>query len=321
MLTPEHAIDVINDRFGRHPGRRALHAKGTFCAATFTASPAAAELTRAAHMQGATVEATARVSNGSGDPGVPDYAPEVRGLAVSFHLPDGSRTDIVSQTVPRFPVRTPEEFIEMVRLGSQGLKGTVQLPLFFARRRAALLGLPGNVAALRPPPSYAACKYFAVHAFKWVDAGGGSRFVRYTWLPEAGDQRLRPPAAKRLGRDYLQEEIRERLTAGPARFTLQLQIAAPGDNVDDPSAQWPADRQRVDAGTLTLTSVIDDPERNGDVIVFDPVRVTDGIELSDDPVLRFRPLAYSESVDRRIASREPAPGADGSAGTTRAARR
>ena len=30
MLTPEHAIDVVNDRFGRHPGRRALHAKGTF---------------------------------------------------------------------------------------------------------------------------------------------------------------------------------------------------------------------------------------------------------------------------------------------------
>jgi hypothetical protein len=53
--------------------------------------------------------------------------------------------------------------------------------------------------------------------------------------------------------------------------------------------------------------VIEDPERSGDVIVFDPVRVTDGIELSDDPVLRFRPRAYSVSVDRRIASREPAP--------------
>jgi catalase len=310
MLSPEHAIDVINDRFGRHPGRRALHAKGTFCAATFTATEAAAALTRAAHMQGGAIDATVRVSNGSGDPRVPDYAPEVRGLAVSFHLPDGSRTDIVAQTVPRFPVRTPEEFIELVRLGTQGLMGVIRLPLFLAQRRAALLGLPANTAALRPPPSYAACKYFAVHAFKWVDAGGGERFVRYTWLPEAGDRRLMPRAAKRLGRDYLQEEIRERLAAGPARFTLQLQVAAPEDNVDDPSAQWPADRERVDAGTLTLTSVIEDPERNGDVIVFDPVRVTDGIELSHDPVLRFRPRAYSVSVDRRIASRPAAPAAE-----------
>jgi catalase len=35
------------------------------------------------------------------------------------------------------------------------------------------------------------------------------------------------------------------------------------------------------------------------VLVFDPTRVTDGIELSDDPILRFRPRAYSVSVARR----------------------
>lgn len=311
MLTPEQAIDVVNERFGRHAGRRALHAKGTFCSGTFTATPAAAALTRAGHMQGATMEATVRVSNGAGDPELPDYAPEVRGLAVSFQLPDGSRTDIVAQTVPRFPVRTPEEFIELIRFSNRSPVNAVRLPLFLAQRRAALFGLPANTAALRPPPSYAECKYFAVHAFKWIDPGGGQRFVRYTWLPEAGDHRLAPWAAKRLGRDYLQDEIRTRLAAGPARFTLQLQIAQAGDPTDDPSAQWPADRERVDAGTLTLTQVIDDPEQGGDVLVFDPVRVTDGIELSDDPVLNFRPRAYSVSVDRRIASREPAGTRDG----------
>jgi catalase len=306
VLTPEQAVDVINERFGRHPGRRALHAKGTFCAGSFTATPAAAALTRAAHMQGDAIEVTARVSNGAGDPNLPDYAPEVRGLAVTFHLPDGSRTDIVAQTVPRFPVRTPEEFIEFLRLSNRELKNALRMPLFLAQRPAALFGLPANAAALRPPPSYAECKYFGVHAFKWIDAAGAERFVRYTWLPEAGDHRLAPWAARRLGRDYLQEEIRARLQAGTARFTLQLQIARSGDKVDDPSAQWPEDRERVDAGTLTLTRVIEDPEAGGDVLVFDPVRVTDGIELSDDPVLAFRPRAYSESVDRRIASRVPA---------------
>ena len=29
------------------------------------------------------------------------------------------------------------------------------------------------------------------------------------------------------------------------------------------------------------------------------VRVIDGVELSDDPILRFRPLAYSASVEKR----------------------
>ena len=34
--------------------------------------------------------------------------------------------------------------------------------------------------------------------------------------------------------------------------------------------------------------------------VFDPTRVVDGIELSDDPILRYRAGAYSESVSRRM---------------------
>jgi catalase len=40
-------------------------------------------------------------------------------------------------------------------------------------------------------------------------------------------------------------------------------------------------------------------ETDGDVLVFDPVRVTDGIELSEDPILKYRSPAYSASVARR----------------------
>ena len=36
-----------------------------------------------------------------------------------------------------------------------------------------------------------------------------------------------------------------------------------------------------------------------EAVVFDPARVVDGIELSDDPILRYRPAAYTESVSRR----------------------
>ena len=110
MLTPKQAVDAINRRFGSY-GARAMHAKGTLLKGTFTASEQAARLTKAANMQGDRVDATARVSNGSGDPHAPDYGPEVRGLAVKFYLPDGERTDISAQTVPRFPVRTPDAFV------------------------------------------------------------------------------------------------------------------------------------------------------------------------------------------------------------------
>jgi catalase len=298
-MTPEQAVDAANEAFGPHRGYRALHAKGTLLKGTFTATPEAAALTRAAHMQGEPVPVTARVSNGGGHPGVPDYAPDVRGLAVKLYLPDGSRTDVVAQSAPRFPVRTPDAFVEFLRIARPSPAMAWKFPAFVARHPEAIRRLPANVPSLRPPVSYATCRYYAIHAYRFIDAGGGSQYIRYTFVPEAGEARLSPLAARRRGRDYLQNEIRERVRRGPVRFALELQIAGPGDDVDDPSSVWPRERRRVRAGTLELTDLDTEREVGDDVLVFDPTRVTDGIELSGDPVLRFRPGAYSVSVARR----------------------
>jgi catalase len=300
--TPQDSTAAANEVFGRHPGHRALHAKGTLLKGAFTASPEAAALTRAAHMQGEPVPATIRVSNGGGDPDVPDFKPDVRGLAIKLYLPDGSRTDIVAQSAPRFPVHTPEEFLELLRAQRPGPAMAWKLPLFLARHPDVVPRLPPNLPSLRPPVSYATCKYYAIHAYKFIDAQGGSRYVRYTLLPDAGDVRIGPREAKRRGRDYLQEEIRARVGNGPVRFTLELQIAAAGDNVEDPASSWPKQRQRIRAGTLEITGLETERETGGDVLVFDPTRVVDGIELSDDPVLRFRAPAYSDSVAQRTPS-------------------
>jgi catalase len=299
-ITPEQAIDAVNGVFGRHPGFRALHAKGTLFRGTFTATPEAAPLTRAAHMQGDAIPATVRISNGSGDPNHPDYATDVRGLAVKFYLPDGGRTDIVAASSPRFPTRGPEGFVELVEAQGSGAAAAWKLPMFFARHPEALRGLPANAPTLRPPSSYAVIRYYAIHAFNWIDAGGGQRYVRYNWLPDASGPMLTPWEAKRRGRDYLQDELRERLGRGPIGFTLEVQIAEPGDAVDDPSAAWPRERRRVTVGALEIDGLETERETGGDVLVFDPTRVTDGIELSDDPVLRFRAAAYSASIARRI---------------------
>src|SRR5215212_499275 len=110
----EQVVDAINDISGSHRGHRAAHAKGTLLAGTFT--PSSSGLTTAAHMQNQPVRVTARFSNGGGDPGIPDYAKEGRGLAVKFYLPDGSRTDVVSLSLPCFFVRTPEDFLDFTRL-------------------------------------------------------------------------------------------------------------------------------------------------------------------------------------------------------------
>jgi catalase len=295
-LTPEEAVDTANRTFGRHPGFRALHAKGTLLRGSFTATAEAAALSRAAHLQGDPVPVTVRVSNGAGNPGLPDYLPDVRGLAVKFELPDGSSTDIVAQTAPRFPVATPEGFVELIRAIEPRPAMAWRIPRFLARHPGAGPILARSGSAVAPPTSYATCRYYPLHAYRFLDAGGAAQYVRYTFVPEREEPRLKPWQARRRGRDYLRAEIAERIARGPVRFRLELQIAGPGDDVNDPSSAWAPERRRVAAGTLELTRLDPDESRT---LVFDPVRVTDGIELSDDPVLRFRPSAYAVSVERR----------------------
>jgi catalase len=304
----EEVVDAINDLTGAHAGHRAAHAKGTLCAGTFTATPAAAALSRAAHLQGEPVRATVRFSNGGGDPGVPDYATEGRGIAVKLYLPDGGRTDMVGLTLPVFFARTPQDFLEFTRARKPdpetGQPDLERIGAWFEAHPEAGLAIQAAVSA-PPPASYATCEYNGIHAYRYVNAAGEGRFVRFRWEPEAGVETLSAEEAREGGADYLQEEILSRITDAGAAFRLVLTIAGPDDPVDDPTAAWPPERETVEAGRLELTGLETERERGDDVLVFDPTRVVDGIELSDDPILRFRPRAYAASVERR--SGIPAP--------------
>ena len=303
---PEQIVDAIHDIAGRHDGTRAVHAKGVVCAGTFTATPAAAALTRAEHMQGEPVRATVRFSNGGGDPGAPDYAKDGRGLAVKLYLGDGSRTDIVSLTLPRFFVRTADDFLEFTRARKPDPEtGQPDMEKLGAFLQAHPEALPAIQHALgQPAPaSYAQLAYHGIHAFRWIAADGSERWVRYSFRPAAGEAGLSDEEAREGGADYLQDEIRRRLESGPVEFTLEVSIAEEGDDPDDPTEPWPDDRRRVSVGTLRIDGLDDSRERDGDVLVFDPTRVTDGIELSGDQILRIRPDAYAVSVERRSGAR------------------
>lgn len=306
MVSVDDAVNAFEERFGSHDGARRLHAKGWTYRGEFTAAPAATALTRAAVFSGDPISVVARVSNGGGNPDEPDFAPDVRGLAVKFSHDDGA-LDIVTQSAPKFPVRSLERFVEFVRANEQSSAGLARLAAFVAKDPGTVLpALVADAPALKPPVSYAEQRYFAVHAYVWVAADGTRRAVRYTWEPEAGVHFLRAKEAKALGPNYLHEEFDRRLAAGPVRFQLLVQLAEPGDPTDDPTRLWPASREVVEAGTLELVAPETERETNGDILVFDPTRVVDGIELSDDPVLAVRTLIYSESVRRRSGVTRPA---------------
>jgi catalase len=297
------AVDAINAISGKHRGQRAAHAKGTLCAATFTPAPDARDLSRAAHLRDGPVRAHVRFSNGSGDPAAPDYEPrEGRGMATKFYLPDGSTTDIVGITLPAFFVNTVEGFFDFCRARTPdavtGEPDPAAIGTFLEQHPEALTA-GAAVLAATPPESYLRCAYNSLHAYRFVDDRGTSGYGRYRWEPEAGEASISLEDAEARGPDYLQDDLARRLAAGPGAFTLAVQIAADGDPVDDPSVPFPDDRPWVTVGRIEITGIARDREQGDDVLVFDPTRVTDGIELSEDPILRFRTHAYAESVLRR----------------------
>lgn len=296
-------VDSIARNYRGRPDHRAAHAKGFCVSGTFTATAAAAELSRAAHLQGRPVPVTVRFSNGSGSLESADYHVDGRGMAVRFHLPGGAATDMVAISQRVFFVRTPEDFLELTDArrpdAETGRPDPNAIGDFLIRHPEAEAAFTELLSA-GPPESFATVRYNGLHAFRWLDGAGGSRFVRYAWLPEAGEATLDREGARSLGRDYLRPELEARLARGPVGFRLQVTVAEADDPTDDPTLEWPASRSRVEAGRLELTRISADQEGECERQVFDPTRLTDGIEPSEDRILTFRPLAYDVSARRRL---------------------
>jgi len=295
-------VDAMRALAGKQPGFRPVHAKGLVCAGTFRASADAARISRAPHFTGRPIPVVVRFANSSGNPDVHDGVPNVRSMAVKFQLADGKSADILANSIEGFIARTPAELLEFLRAQlpepATGRPNPDAVPRFLASH-------PGGRAFVerlmkKPvPASYGQTIYHAEHAFRFTPADGSGRFGRYRFVPEAGESILSPDEAGKRSPTFLREELEGRLRTGPVAFGLVLQLAAPGDPTDDVTALWPSDRPQVELGRLEVTSISPTSAADERRLIFDPTNTTDGIELSDDPILPARSAAYSISYDRR----------------------
>lgn len=299
----EQLVEAMSQISGRHDGRRTVHAKGVWCEGSFTPTPEGAELCRAAALSGDPVTALVRFSSSSGDPEVHDAQRSGGGMAVKLRPEGGDEWDILATGTPVFVARTPEDFLELVRLRKPdpetGQPDMEKLGEYLQRHPEAQLSIQSTLGA-EPPASFVTVPYQSPHAFKLLAPDGGETWARWRWRPEAGEARLPDDEARAKGRDYLGAEIAERLRSGSAAFDFVLQLAGDDDSLTDPTELWPDERETVVAGRLEVTDVVDDPEGDGHIEVFDPTRLPDGIEPSDDPILHARPKAYSVSAYRRL---------------------
>jgi catalase len=292
---------VHRDAGGTFAGCRAAHAYGRFYAGTFTATPVARTLSRAAHFQGTPVPATARLSGAAGDPS--QKPSNIVAMATKFYLQDGTVTDLIGITLPAFFARTPQEFLAF-NTAHTADPATGQPDLAKMKAFAAAHPNGGRVIQiLSTQPavvSFVQVRYRPLHAYCFVNAGGARCWARYHWEPAAGVAGQPLEELAKQAHDYLYEEFEQRLRVGPVVFRLELELAQEGDPVDDPSAIWPAGRERVVVGRLELSRPTNEAEIGDPVMLHDPTAVTDGIEISpDDQIIAARRGAYMVSVAER----------------------
>jgi catalase len=323
---------LLSDYPDHESGTRPVHAVGIGASGYFVPSDVAGFFSAAEQFCAARTPVTVRFSNGSGSPVEHDDALDVRGLAVKFHLSPGD-ADLIMITLPVFFASTPAEFVGFAKAGvpkpvkkeswwgrlvdqlelrapspppdpdnpDSGAAGVLQ----YANRHVS--ARPGTVAALMlvTPTSYARATYHALHTFKLTGPDDALRYARFSWEPVSG---VRPERAKKPASDYLQTELRERLTRGPITFVLRMVIAGQGDALDDPTQLWDTTRPRVVMGELVLTNLVEDQREDCERLSFNPTRVVAGFECSDDPILAARRGAYEYSCQLRAGSGCPVGG-------------
>ena len=305
------AMSAMERYTGAVPGYRRAHARGHGFVGSFQATAAVAALTVAEHLQGGQIAVVVRLSNGAGSPCAADLTSPRRGgtlgLGIEFALPSGGRTTWGAPNLTAFPAATPKEFVAVTtaqRRNSRGRINLLRMLCFVARHRRAV---PGLRSLIGHPPirSFAAADFHGLHAYHLVGPQGRRQAFRYHWISTLQDDRnVTKQEAARWPTQFLVEEMRQRLARTPVTWKLMFELAQDGDPTHDQTLRWPASRERIHAGTLTLTA--EHPDQ--DVVegmVFDPTGVPPGIECSDDPLLAFRSAVYGASHAARTRETKP----------------
>jgi catalase len=291
-------VDALHSAFGVHPAR-AVHAKGVMLAGTFTPTADARQLSRASLFERDT-PVIVRFSDFTGLPDIPDAADGAnpRGFAIKFTLAQGGTADVVTHSFNGFPVATSDEFAALLRaIGASGPGAAKPTPIerFLADHPIAQTFLTTQKPA---PVSYGTLTYFGVNAFTFTNAQGVRSAVRYRFVPQAGEQFLEPQARAGQSSNYLIDEVGTRVAAGAIAFDWYAQVAAPGDDVANPSVAWPEGRSLVKLGTIRITRMLPDAATADRATMFLPGNVPDGIEPAD-PMIAVRTASYPVSFGLR----------------------
>lgn len=308
-LTPKKLVNQLQDNAGTFPGYRRNHAKGVCVTGYFDSNGQARAYSDAEVFAPGRTPVVGRFAIPGGNPYAPDSSIPIRSMALRFTQANGQQWRTGMNSMPVFPVATPQAFYDQLKAQQPdpvtGKPDPAKVAAFFAAHPETA-AFRAWAKTAKPSASFATEGYWSLDAFVFVNASGKRQAVRWRMAPEASDAGTDTGNAGNA--DYLATDLTQRLSQGPLRWHLLVTLADPGDPTNDATRTWPADRPTVDAGTLVLDQT--EPQDSGPCrdINYDPLVLPAGTEASDDPLLPARSAAYADSYLRRTSEEAHLPG-------------
>ena len=299
---------------------RIVHARGSGAHGYFECYAPLTELTRASIFAEANKRTPVfvRFSTVAGERGSTDTARDIRGFAVKFYTDEGN-WDLVGNNIPVFFIQDAMKFPDLIH-------SVKPEPHHAMPQAASAHDTFWDFVSLMPesthtlmwvmsdraiPRSYRMMQDFGVHTFRFVNADGESRFVKFHWNPVAGTHSLVWDEAVKISgadSDFHRRDLWEAIEAGAfPEWELGVQIfteeQANGFSFDVLDATKIVPEELVPVtpiGRMVLNRNPDNFFAETEQVAFCAAHIVPGLDFSNDPLLAGRIHSYVDTQISRL---------------------
>jgi catalase len=299
---------------------RVVHARGSAAHGYFEPYESQADLTRAKFLSDPSVRTPVfvRFSTVVGSRGSADTVRDVRGFATKFYTEEGV-FDLVGNNMPVFFIQDGIKFPDLVH-------AIKPMPDNEMPQASAAHDTFWDFASLMPesthmlmwvlsdraiPRSFRTMEGFGVHTFRFVNAEGKARFIKWHWKPKLGTASLVWDEAQKLAGkdpDWLRRDLWEAIENGDyPEFELGVQVVEEEDehsfdfDLLDATKIIPEDEVPVrPLGRMVLNRNVDEFFSETEQVAFHPGHVVPGIDFTNDPLLQGRLFSYLDTQLTRL---------------------
>jgi catalase len=299
---------------------RIVHARGSAAHGYFQVYENMSRYTKAGFLQDPNVRTPVfvRFSTVVGSRGSTDLARDVRGFAVKFYTEEGI-FDLVGNNIPVFFIQDAIKFPDLVHAVKpepdnempQAASAHDTFWDFISLMPESMHMIMWVMSDRAIPRSFRMMDGFGVHTFRFIDAGGGSRFVKFHWKPVLGTHSVAWDEAQKISGkdpDFLRRDLWEAIDQGQyPEWELAVQVVDESREHDfdfdllDPTKIIPEELVPLERiGRLTLNRNPDNFFAETEQVAFHPGHIVPGIDFTNDPLLQGRLFSYTDTQLKRL---------------------